>query len=1138
MQTTSPPETLSMYLDGYLVQDGNEVLLIGWEDYTFQCVHSDPAASISWRLGGTERTSAATSDNMLTLRRVLLECGLELQCSHSGSLSVTVTIKVIVPPMEAKMLLEDPENAETLKTIENGKRAVLSQGQSYTFNCQAEGIIPEADFHWSLDDNVEKATLAQSDDTPCSLTDSMDSFTLMADYDEHQEKILKCRASNEADPIGVSGIVILDVTVPPDNAYISKNGEYIVTDELQIVTGTLATITCTADNARPAATIEWFLDGDNKTTFATTDIRTHTDSGLVDTTSDLSLTFTSGYCNKELRCVVKHPQSDTEITKSVSFDVLVPPSKPIISFADGSKVFTDALFGFERNKLTVSESDAEVIVTLNRTGPYDARTSARLSVDPESTAMPGADYRSSSFLPATVEFEAGKATRSVVFYLEDDDDYEFNEKLILSLDMPDKGKILPGKNQLVITIEDSEGVVYSCSADEIEEYAGCKDLETFSKVPVTRDNVKTVADTLAELTAGIPPGKASPGDVSAVARILENIVKVQEGAREVSLSCIESANNLIIGLQPASNPKSKGRIGKYDANVANSTSSIVQFLQKQTILTLREEGSIRVILPNIVVVGAITYDNGIGMVVLEHIDEPSIESTTTSSIKRSSVNMTVTDPTMVRTNVTSSAGSTVQFTNDTISLIDDVDEISDGDKLGLIFIPAHFFGQSDSPINENSTKMEVIFICYSTPVLFPNENSDEFIDSVIISANVRGHTAPETTTTSNGQAGVRNKSEIKEDKESGAPVIVEVVTSEQAAKEGIRCDEYSQPWVHHCVFWDFEFNDGNGGWSTKGCRANRTNDDTVTCHCDHLTNFAVLATFKEVQFFVLDWISKIGCYVTIGCLGITLIIFTVFKKPRKVCVSKAPRQVLFQFCLSLLLLTIAFLVLIDRKCPILSCEIGAILLHYFMLSSMMWMAVQTRYLYHKLASVLYMDYTWFIPIATILSWGVPLIPVVPTIVLNYESYQNDNYCFLVPGYTLYYGLFLPIGLIILHNFISFIIIMHRLRKDTLPNPDEPERLDFIRQFRHGFLMTVLMATSWVSAFLAIDLFARNFVFSLIFCVCNGLQGVAVLFFCFRQSDVYKCCKCCNIKIKGRRSLGGNWTPGSNSLHSNPTYYPP
>ena len=83
-----------MYQDGDTIQDGGDILLIGWKDYTFQCIHSDPDVRISWRLGATDITWAATSDNSITLTNVALECGLELEC-FDGLLSVTVTIKVI-----------------------------------------------------------------------------------------------------------------------------------------------------------------------------------------------------------------------------------------------------------------------------------------------------------------------------------------------------------------------------------------------------------------------------------------------------------------------------------------------------------------------------------------------------------------------------------------------------------------------------------------------------------------------------------------------------------------------------------------------------------------------------------------------------------------------------------------------------------------------------------------------------------------------------------------------------------------------------------------------------------------------------------------------------------------------------------
>ena len=72
------------------------------------------------------------------------------------------------------------------------------------------------------------------------------------------------------------------------------------------------------------------------------------------------------------------------------------------------------------------------------------------------------------------------------------------------------------------------------------------------------------------------------------------------------------------------------------------------------------------------------------------------------------------------------------------------------------------------------------------------------------------------------------------------------------SQEELACDKSSRPIIRRCVFWDFALRDGKGGWSTEGCMLNSTDDGRVTCHCDHLTNFAVLAVCSRPQLKVVD----------------------------------------------------------------------------------------------------------------------------------------------------------------------------------------------------------------------------------------------------------------------------------------------
>ena len=42
-------------------------------------------------------------------------------------------------------------------------------------------------------------------------------------------------------------------------------------------------------------------------------------------------------------------------------------------------------------------------------------------------------------------------------------------------------------------------------------------------------------------------------------------------------------------------------------------------------------------------------------------------------------------------------------------------------------------------------------------------------------------------------------------------------------------------------------NEEGGGWSTDGCRLASRDNGSVTCECDHLTNFAVLMDMSGIS---------------------------------------------------------------------------------------------------------------------------------------------------------------------------------------------------------------------------------------------------------------------------------------------------
>lgn len=57
-----------------------------------------------------------------------------------------------------------------------------------------------------------------------------------------------------------------------------------------------------------------------------------------------------------------------------------------------------------------------------------------------------------------------------------------------------------------------------------------------------------------------------------------------------------------------------------------------------------------------------------------------------------------------------------------------------------------------------------------------------------------------------------------------------------------------------CVFWNFTDENGAGDWSPVGCSLQGIENGIVTCHCTHLTNFAILMvrSLKIYDNFIQD----------------------------------------------------------------------------------------------------------------------------------------------------------------------------------------------------------------------------------------------------------------------------------------------
>ncbi|XP_022088889.1 uncharacterized protein LOC110978300 isoform X3 [Acanthaster planci] len=563
-------------------------------------------------------------------------------------------------------------------------------------------------------------------------------------------------------------------------------------------------------------------------------------------------------------------------------------------------------------------------------------------------------------------------------------------------------------------------------------------LENVIEVEVSKGNAVEVAGFLASQTS---KSSEDAQDIEAVSSILENIAKAGSGDTEVTELVLETVSNVILTV--GTTIDSESQPAEIDAE---SSSAIVQSVEAQISLTLQQEGHVS-IRQDSIHVEAVSMDPTLAT---EGLSFASVKQSTTPEPGQGLL-----------------AGTEVKTLNSTVIP-------KDLDVLASAQLPSNIIGLLQSHNDNTSAELQASFLIYAD-------------DSLFQSASIRKYRGENNWTRKVAGAVVSLTVENVELVNLTEPLVVEFK------------EESSDV---HCVSWNFELEDGVGDWTTAGCELVEETYDRVKCNCTHATNFAILVDVKgqvpddedhAPSKKALDIISQVGCVLSIIALTITVVIYLTIRKLR----SGKSRQIFIHFCFSLLMLYIIFLAGVDNaKGSGGGCVFVAALLHYLTLTTMMWMAVEARNMYVSTVKVFPEDTPRYMLKASLIAWGTPLIVLTITLAAATHHYINDHYCFLRPGLVLYIGLLTPIGLILIHSIVTFVLVMRSLLKVK-----EVSRSQQISKRLHNAVgISVLMGLTWCFGFLAIN--EAAFAFQLIFCLANSFQGVFVfILFCVRREEV-------------------------------------
>ncbi|CAI9743479.1 G-protein coupled receptor 126-like [Octopus vulgaris] len=320
-----------------------------------------------------------------------------------------------------------------------------------------------------------------------------------------------------------------------------------------------------------------------------------------------------------------------------------------------------------------------------------------------------------------------------------------------------------------------------------------------------------------------------------------------------------------------------------------------------------------------------------------------------------------------------------------------------------------------------------------------------------------------------------------------------------------------------CVFWD-ESPGQIPKWSTKGCNVSKYEPrQKALCSCDHLTSFALLMNVYQkpvVNIHPLSITSYIGCGISFVCLILTIIIHVCCKNLRKLMASK----ILVNLCVSLAITNLIFLVGMQPYASKITdaCKAVAALLHYFLMTSLMWMAVEALHVFLAAVDVFRTFESHFLLTSSIVAWGVPGVIVIITLVIN----DTNNYvrieqvCWLTKG-PFYAAFLAPVAIILLFNLTMLFLVILRLismqRDKHFPHETRKPRI-------LGIVGLISMfGLSWVLAFLAFGEAAQ--VFQLLLAIFNTLQGMFIfIFYCICKKDARDVICPCLRKENARRPV--------------------
>jgi len=369
------------------------------------------------------------------------------------------------------------------------------------------------------------------------------------------------------------------------------------------------------------------------------------------------------------------------------------------------------------------------------------------------------------------------------------------------------------------------------------------------------------------------------------------------------------------------------------------------------------------------------------------------------------------------------------------------------------------------------------------------------------------------------------------------------------------------------AWWDPRANSGLGAWKPEFCKLLKSRFDSVVFSCLRLGHYALLSKADFESGMQTDDVFGMvlkpshpavygGTVVAIICLGTAVFVYAVGFSNIKM--SAKLKHALPNTWLSILFLLVFFALGGELISDMLVCEAVGLLLHYFSLTSLIWLGISASIIYKKITKPLRVpvrrsnpyiltpeeevhvgtepDKKLKKPMARfyLVGWGVPMIICGITGGANIAQYVSADWCFLQTAPAL--GALLVPAVIIFLILFGFLIATlcvsptekvesrvdasylttynSRLSLASVSSLNVPDTEKSPRSHVTAlFGVTVLLCGVWLSAVLVttkplqgITKDLQEMIFGILYAVFASALGIAVMiYYCLLRQDLLNCC---------------------------------